>query len=98
MNPEKTDAARPVDEMTFEECYNELQQLVEQFERGQMPLMQSVDRFERGMLLLKRCNEQLAEAEQRVEHLLQRIEPAVNEDASSSEGFSGDEDDGDIPF
>ncbi|MBN1297695.1 exodeoxyribonuclease VII small subunit, partial [bacterium] len=45
-------AFRPVDTLTFEECYTELQALVEQFERGQMPLAESVERFERGMELL----------------------------------------------
>jgi len=48
---------------------------VEQFEKGQMKLADSVDRFERGMELLKRCNQQLNEAESRVEKLLRRIEP-----------------------
>lgn len=68
--------AQPIEEMTFEECYSELQELVELFERGQMPLAQSVEKFERGMLLLKQCSNQLTDAEQRVEGLLSRLEPA----------------------
>jgi exodeoxyribonuclease VII small subunit len=66
---------KSIEKMTFEECYSELQTLVEQFEQGQMPLAESVDQFERGMLLLKRCNQQLNEAENRVEKLLRKIEP-----------------------
>ncbi len=75
MKTEKAAKPKPVDEMCFEECYQELQGLVEQFEKGQMRLSESVERFERGMLLLKRCNLQLNEAEARVEKLLRRIEP-----------------------
>jgi exodeoxyribonuclease VII small subunit len=66
---------KPVDALSFEDCYAELQALVDQFEKGQMPLAESVDYFERGMQLLKRCNQQLNEAESRVEKLLHRIEP-----------------------
>ena len=71
-----------IEAMSFEECYLELQQLVEQFEKGQMRLAESVEHFERGMLLLKRCNQQLNEAETRVEKLMRRIEPV---EASDSE-------------
>lgn len=98
MNPEKVNPEKPIEDMTFEECYSELQLLVEQFERGQMPLMESVDRFERGMRLLKRCNEQLADAEQRVETLLQRIEPADLDDSDPETSDPGPGPEGDIPF
>lgn len=66
---------KSVKEMSFEECYSELQELVDQFEKGQLPLVESVDYFERGMMLLKRCNQQLNDAESRVEKLLRRIDP-----------------------
>ncbi|MGB3976388.1 MAG: exodeoxyribonuclease VII small subunit [bacterium] len=66
---------KSVNDMSFEECYSELQELVDKFEKGQMPLVESVDFFERGMELLKRCNQQLNEAESRVEKLLRRIDP-----------------------
>jgi len=75
MTENKNSELRSIEEMSFEECYDELRVLVDKFEQGQMPLAESVDRFERGMLLLQRCSHQLGAAEKRVETLLQRIEP-----------------------
>lgn len=91
MNVKNKKDWEPVDALSFEECYTELQALVDQFEKGQMPLAESVDYFERGMQLLKRCNQQLNEAETRVEKLLHRIEPAEMDslqDESFDEPFS----------
>jgi len=99
MTSENAKEQKPVESMTFEECYSELQGLVEQFERGQMPLMTSVDRFERGMKLLQRCNDALADAEKRVENLLQRIEPEdPGEDAAPLSENPEPRSDEDIPF
>ncbi|MBN1880155.1 exodeoxyribonuclease VII small subunit [bacterium] len=75
----------PIEEMSFEESYQELQLLVEKFEKGQLRLSESVERFERGMNLLKRCNQQLNEAEARVEKLLHRIEPLMDSELKETE-------------
>ena len=90
---------KPLNDMSFEECYIELQELVEKFEKGQMPLLESVDYFERGMELLKRCNQQLNEAESRVEKLLRRIDPEdINaaDDKLSKDTYEIKDDD--VPF
>jgi len=67
---------KPVEGMSFEECFQELEQLVEKFEHGQMALSESVDRFERGIQLLKKCSNQLTDAEKKVTDLMKRIAPA----------------------
>lgn len=89
MNRKNESQQIPIESMSFEECYLELQQLVEQFEKGQMRLTESVEHFERGMLLLKRCNQQLNEAETRVEKMLRRIEP-MEENEPDDEMIPGD--------
>jgi len=98
MSEFKGNEMRSTEEMSFEECYSELQGLVEQFEKGQMLLEESVDRFERGMLLLKRCNNQLGAAESRVETLLRRIEPdaELNDDKNDLDNDCSDNEQ--IPF
>lgn len=58
---------RPETELTFEEAMAELEAVVGQLERGDVPLEQSIALYERGARLKARCAEKLAEAEERVE-------------------------------
>jgi exodeoxyribonuclease VII small subunit len=55
----------------FEEQLEELERVVEQLERGDLPLEDSVALFERGMLLSTECKTQLATAEGRVQVLME---------------------------
>ena len=57
---------KPVTEMSFEEAMRELEQVVGQLERGEVPLEQSIQLYERGALLKARCEEKLKEAEEKV--------------------------------
>ncbi|GGA95530.1 exodeoxyribonuclease VII small subunit [Allosediminivita pacifica] len=55
-----------VDEMSFEAAMAELEQVVTQLERGEVPLEESIKLYERGALLRKRCEKKLKEAEEKV--------------------------------
>ncbi len=55
---------------SFEEQLAELEKVVEQLERGDLPLEDSVTLFERGMQLSESCKGQLATAESRIQVLL----------------------------
>lgn len=57
---------RPVSEMTFEEAMAELEQVVSNLERGDVPLDDSIRLYERGAELKKRCEQNLKEAEEKV--------------------------------
>lgn len=56
----------PVEEMSFEQAMRELERVVSQLERGDVPLDESITLYERGALLKKRCEAKLKEAEQKV--------------------------------
>ena len=56
----------PVSEMSFEEAMKELEQVVNQLERGDVALDQSIALYERGAELKKRCEAKLKEAEEKV--------------------------------
>ncbi len=56
----------------FEESLAELEQLVEQLERGDLTLEESLAQFERGVGLARECRESLTAAEQKVQILLER--------------------------
>ena len=57
---------KPVEEMSFEEAMKELETVVDQLERGDVPLDASITLYERGAALKKRCEEELKRAEEKV--------------------------------
>jgi exodeoxyribonuclease VII small subunit len=84
---------------SFEEQLKELEQVVEQLERGELSLEDSVTLFERGVKLSDACKGQLASAESRIQVLIQPREhgPVRTEDLEIGEdedGFSEDEEEG----
>ena len=56
----------PISEMTFEQAMTELERIVTQLERGDVPLEDSISLYEKGAELKKRCETKLKEAEQKV--------------------------------
>jgi len=57
---------KPVEDMSFEEAMAELERVVNQLERGDVPLEDSITLYERGAALKKRCEAKLKEAEEKV--------------------------------
>lgn len=57
---------KKVSEMSFEEAMAELEKVVGDLERGDVPLEDSIKLYERGAALKKRCEEKLKEAEEKV--------------------------------
>lgn len=58
---------QPVSEMSFEQAMAELERVVGQLERGDVPLDQSITLYERGAELKARCEAKLKEAEEKVQ-------------------------------
>jgi exodeoxyribonuclease VII small subunit len=56
----------------FEARLEELERIVKELEKGDLPLEQSLTLFENGMRLSADCKRQLEEAESRVEMLIRR--------------------------
>ena len=56
----------PVDEMSFEAAMAELDNVVGQLERGDVPLEASIALYERGAILKARCETKLKEAEEKI--------------------------------
>ncbi len=53
----------------FEDMVEQLEQIIERIEGGEVGLEQSIAEYEKGMALIKRCREILEKAEQKVEEL-----------------------------
>ena len=60
------------DSIDFEAALDELETLVQRLERGELSLEESLSQFERGIDLSRRCQKALAEAQQKVEILIER--------------------------
>ena len=58
--------------LSFEAGLQELERIVKELEKGDLPLEQSLNLFESGMRLSADCKRQLEEAESRVEILMKR--------------------------
>jgi len=65
----KSSSPKPVDELTYEEAFAELESIVSTLENGQNPLEGSLTLFERGQALARRCDELLENAELKVRKL-----------------------------
>ena len=56
-------------ELTYEQAFNELEQIVETMESEQKPLDESLKMFERGQVLAQYCAALLEQAELRIKQL-----------------------------
>jgi exodeoxyribonuclease VII small subunit len=62
-------ATKPIEEMTYEAAFAELEKIVAALESGEKPLEESMLLFERGQALTKRCIGLLDKAELKVRTL-----------------------------
>jgi exodeoxyribonuclease VII small subunit len=58
-----------VKNLSFEQAYDQLEEMVQQLESGDLSLDRAMTLFEQGMKLAERCNSQLDEAELKVTRL-----------------------------
>jgi exodeoxyribonuclease VII small subunit len=59
----------PIEKLSYEEAYAELENIVSALESGDQPLEEALSLFERGQKLTKHCAELLAKAELKVQEL-----------------------------
>ena len=64
-----TEARPDIASMPFEAALAELEQIVDQLEKGAVALDESIRLYERGEALKKRCDELLKNAEMRIEKI-----------------------------
>ncbi len=77
--------------LNFEAALEELEQLVERMETGELTLEESLKAFERGVVLTRDCQKALKDAELRVQALTETEEGLALEDVDADE-FEHDDD------
>lgn len=68
--PDQADGITPISQLGYEDCRDELIDVVRLLEQGGLDLDASLKLWERGERLAKRCEEHLAGARQRVTEAL----------------------------
>ena len=71
---------KPDEAPTFEQALQQLEQIVQRLEKGELPLEESLKLYEEGIRLSRLCHGKLEEAEGKIEMLLKdtRGEPALD--------------------
>lgn len=69
---------------TFEESLKQLELIVSQLERGDLPLEDSIKMFEQGMNLSAQCKQELDAAEGKVQILLKQRDGSMKPEAFPS--------------
>ena len=75
---------RNIDEMSFKEASIELEQIVRSLEAGELELEESLARYTRGVELPKSLRERLANAEQKVQVLMDASDADVKADSTAA--------------
>ncbi len=77
----------------LEQALKDLEQIVVNLEKGDLPLAEAIKQFERGVELTKRCQKALKEAEQKVQVLsdgmLEDVDPQTLKKAGGGSGEGG---------
>ncbi|MDU0331637.1 MULTISPECIES: exodeoxyribonuclease VII small subunit [Paenibacillus] len=58
-------------ELNFEDAMNQLEDIVSQLERGDVPLEKAIDLFQQGMRLSQICGQKLAQVERKIEMIVE---------------------------
>tara|TARA_R110000868_G_scaffold262401_1_gene520888 strand:- start:50726 stop:50932 length:207 start_codon:yes stop_codon:yes gene_type:complete len=61
-------------ELAFEDAMEQLEMIVSQLERGDLPLDKSLEAFEKGASYVKQCQDKLSAAEMRIEKIMKTKE------------------------
>jgi len=68
-----------MEKVNFEESMQNLENIVQELEKGELNLEDSIKKFEEGIKLSKKCNEILEEAEKKITILIKKEDKIVEE-------------------
>lgn len=70
-------------EKTFEDSMNELEEILNELEKGDLSLEESIELYEKGIKIRKECEGFLGECKNRVEKLMRTKDGVKKEDYKS---------------
>ncbi len=69
--------SQDISSLSFEDALSELERIVKGLEGGQQKLEDAITAYERGAVLRQHCEAKLAEAEARVQAIVQRADGSL---------------------
>ena len=81
MAQKRKDNKKEIESLTFEQTIENLTEIVDKIEIGQVPLAESLQQYEKGMEMIQHCRKILLDAEKRIEEIADNdAEEAIEED------------------
>ena len=74
-----------MEDLSFEESLEKLEQIVEKLERGDVPLDDAIDEFNNAMQLVKICDEKLTKAEESIAKIVEDNGELIDFDVDDEE-------------
>ncbi len=62
---------KEIEELSFEEAFERLNQILEKLESGEVALEKSIELYEEGMLLKNHCEDKLKKAEMKIKKVVE---------------------------
>lgn len=84
-NERNGETPTPVEQLTFEQAYAELEQTAQALQQGQLSLDDTLELYERGSILARYCLEKLEGVELKITQLLTRADGTYTTKAIGSE-------------
>jgi len=91
------EATENIAALSFEECYERLEEVISSLEAGELDLDQSIALYEEGMRLAQCCGQKLDDAQLRVSQLLTTATERGGGDSDADDLFDADADDSEKP-
>jgi len=82
---------KEIGSLSFEQAIENLTEIVDKIETGQIPLAESLQQYEKGMEMIQHCRRILLDAEKRIEEIAE--EQDENETEEADEDVNDDEQD-----
>jgi exodeoxyribonuclease VII small subunit len=70
---------RGMSKLTFEQAFEQLEQIVQEMESGKLSLENALQKFEEGIRLSRFCSKQLEETEKKITLLIENADGSISE-------------------
>jgi exodeoxyribonuclease VII small subunit len=91
MAQKRKENKKEIESLSFEQAIENLTEIVDKIETGQIPLAESLQQYEIGMAMIKQCRRILLDAEKRIEEIAEEQDEQETEEAD--EDVNDDEQD-----
>ncbi|MHC4882190.1 MAG: exodeoxyribonuclease VII small subunit [Planctomycetota bacterium] len=97
MAQKRKSSKKEIESLSFEQAIENLTEIVDQIETGQVPLAESLQQYEKGMAMIQHCRKILLDAEKRIEQIAEN-DAEDDDDLDDDDSDEADDTEGDALF